>query len=240
MKNKIYDYIITIVIILVSFPIMFLLGILTFIIIVLFPSKTRLFLYVFSNIFILMFGILIKNKGTFPLGGPYIFIANHSSFIDYILIVIVMGYKRKWTVVYGNNLNKYPIFKFFLKKVGISVDRKNTLSKLEATELMKKVLIEGFSLAIFPEGTRMRSFQINEILLPFKNGAFSVSIDLKIPIAPVVFLRPILYSKPDKPFPFSPRKITIKYFDLIKGEENRIILKDKAFKIMKDYLENNP
>jgi 1-acyl-sn-glycerol-3-phosphate acyltransferase len=151
-----------------------------------------------------------------------------------------MGYKRKWTVVYGNNLHKYPIFRFFLKRVGIPVDRKSQSSKTEVVELMKNALRNGFSLAIFPEGTRMRSFQVDEILLPFKNGAFSVALDLDIPIVPVVFLKPILYSKPDKPFPFSPRIINIKYFDLVKGEENSILFNKRIHKKMKDFLIENP
>jgi 1-acyl-sn-glycerol-3-phosphate acyltransferase len=85
----------------------------------------------------------------------------------------------------------------------------------------------------------MRSYQFDQILLPFKNGAFNIASELKLPIVPSVLLRPILYSKPDKPFPFSPRVITINYCEPIL-EENRILLRNKTHEIMKDIIKNSP
>ena len=227
----------TVVIVLVSWPILFFLGLLTFMLIIIFPKQIRLLLYIFCRVSLFMHGIIIKEEGFFPQGGPFIFAMNHGSFIDYFITVVVMGYKKKWIVVYGKNLHKYPIFKTFLKRIGIGVDRKNKESKLEVSDLMREAIIAGFSIAIFPEGTRMRSYQIDEVLLNFKNGCFSVAIEFNTPIVPVVLLKPILYSAPDKILPFSPlRCITIKYCEPIVGEENCKILRDKVHSTMKDII----
>jgi len=87
----------------------------------------------------------------------------------------------------------------------------------------------------------MRSHQIEEILLPFKNGVFSNAIEFGKEIIPTIFSRPILYSSPDKPFPFSPRIITITYGNPInvKGK-SRIELRDETHDIMKKMLLNAP
>jgi 1-acyl-sn-glycerol-3-phosphate acyltransferase len=203
------------------------------------PENRRLFLFLFAKISLPLFGVFVKINGSLPKEGPYIVVMNHSSFIDYLLVLVVMGYENKWTIVYGKNLHKYPIFKYFLRKIGIPVNRNSKTSRSEASETMRKALSDGFSLAIFPEGTRMRSYQFDQILLPFKNGAFNIASELKLPIVPSVLLRPILYSKPDKPFPFSPRVITINYCEPIL-EENRILLRNKTHEIMKDIIKNSP
>ncbi len=200
-----------------------------------------MFLYAFCNILAPLLGVWKKVRGTFPSGGPYIFSFNHSSYIDYFLFVIAMGCKRKWYIVYGKNLHKYPIFKFFLKKIGIGVDRNNPTSKVEASEKIRIALEKGYSIGIAPEGTRMRSYQMDEILLPFKNGAFSNAVESGVSIIPVVFIKPILFSSPDKPLPFSPRVITIKYGNPITViGKNRSELRDETHAIMKKMLLSTP
>ena len=47
---------------------------------------------------------------------------------------------------------------------------------------MQRLKLDGFSLIIFPEGTRSR----DGALLPFKKGAFVAAISLGVPIVPVV------------------------------------------------------
>jgi 1-acyl-sn-glycerol-3-phosphate acyltransferase len=237
-KNNIFDYIITIVII-IFFPVILFMGVITYLLMVFIPKDRLLFLSLFAKISLPLFGVFVKKNGSLPKEGSYIVVMNHSSFIDYLLVLIVMGYKNKWTIVYGKNLHKYPIFKYFLRKVGIPVNRDSKTSRSEASEIMCKALLDGFSLAIFPEGTRMRSYQFDQLLLPFKNGAFNIASELKIPIIPVVLLRPILYSKPDKPLLFSPRVITINYCEPIVGE-NTILLRNKTHEIMKDIIKNSP
>ena len=241
MKKTLFDYIVTVVIMLVSFPILLFLGLITSVLLIIFPKKSHLSIFAFCAATSVLFGIWIKYKGPFPKKGEYIFLFNHSSFIDYFLSVLAMGYKRKWVIVYGKNLEKYPIFKFFLRRIGIGVDRSSQKSKVEASDKIRKALNDGFSLALFPEGTRMRSYQMAEILLPFKNGAFSNAIELGKDIIPTIFSRPILYSRPDKPIPFSPRVITITYGNPISVEgKSRVELRDETHFIMKKMLLNTP
>jgi 1-acyl-sn-glycerol-3-phosphate acyltransferase len=44
---------------------------------------------------------------------------------------------------------------------------------------MKKVLENGFSIFVYPEGTRNKS---NDALLPFYDGAFKLAKDMNVPI----------------------------------------------------------
>ena len=111
--------------------------------------------------------------------GPYIFAPNHQSHFD---IAALLGYLP------GNNrfvakkeLFGEPVLGTVLRTLGmVPVDRENPL---EAIDLLNRIATdEGYSLVIFPEGTRSR----DGALLPFKKGPFAAAIYLKLPVVPVV------------------------------------------------------
>ena len=61
----------------------------------------------------------------------------------------------------------------------IPVDRDDPLASIERLNRLK---LDGFSVIIFPEGTRSP----DGALLPFKKGAFVAAIHLGVPVVPVV------------------------------------------------------
>ncbi len=209
---RVLDYLFTGIILLVSTPILIVFGIVVLLIIFLFP-RTKYFLsWIGATVVLFLLGVRITHQGKRPAGQICLF-ANHSSFIDYFLIVHAMGY-RPWKVVYGTNLHKYPILRFFMKRIGIGVDRNSFRSKSVAHKMIEDAVKAGFSIGVFPEATRRRSYQ-NQKVLPFKSAVFAIALENGVSMAPAVFDLPMNYSKPDKPFPFTPSTVTVTYGNIV-------------------------
>ena len=113
----------------------------------------------------------------------YMFIGNHTSMMD-IMLMLVTVRTNPFVFVGKKELVKIPVFGFFYKKVVIMVDRDNPKSRKEVYNRAKSKLKNGTSIAIFPEGLVPTE---NIVLAPFKNGAFSLAIQHKIPIVPHVY-----------------------------------------------------
>lgn len=207
-----FDYLFTGMILFISVPILIVFGTFIAIIIFIFPRTKYVMCFVGATVILFLLGVRITHKGKRPAGQICLF-ANHSSFIDYFLIVHAMGY-RPWKVVYGTNLHKYPILRFFMKRIGIGVDRNSFRSKSVAHKMIEDAVKAGFSIGVFPEATRRRSYQ-NQKVLPFKSAVFAIALENGVSMAPAVFDLPMNYSKPDKPFPFTPITINVIYGDVI-------------------------
>lgn len=107
---------------------------------------------------------------------PSIYIANHSSFLD-ILLMIMMNPKmvlmvKKW--VYHS-----PFFGFFIRRAGYVYAAEGGEGNIEK---VKELISNGYSLLIFPEGTRSPDGTIQR----FHKGAFYLSESLGLPITPVL------------------------------------------------------
>lgn len=113
----------------------------------------------------------------------YIIIPNHQSYYDVLLIYGWIGIDFKW--VMKQELRKVPGLGIACEKIGhIFLDRTNKKGALETLNKTKAKLINGTSIIIFPEGTRSKTGQLN----PFKRGAFSLALDLQLPILPVTLI----------------------------------------------------
>lgn len=113
----------------------------------------------------------------------YVIISNHQSIYDIFLIYGWLGINIKW--VMKKELAKMPGVGFGSKKVGhIFIDRSNTRTALESLNNAKRVLVNGTSVVIFPEGTRSKT----GIPGNFKKGAFKLALDLGLPILPITII----------------------------------------------------
>lgn len=113
----------------------------------------------------------------------YMFIANHTSMIDIMLMLAVVN--RPFVFVGKKELAKIPLFGFFYKKTCILVDRSDPRSRQAVFLRAQKRLQSGLSVCIFPEG---KVPEEHVVLDDFKDGAFRLAINHKIPIVPLVFL----------------------------------------------------
>ena len=136
---------------------------------------------------IILFGMgfipIIKREAKYEKGASYMFIANHTSMADIMLMLYVA--KNPFVFVGKKELSKLPLFGFFYKRTCILVDRKDSGSRLEVFNSVQKKFDLGLSVCIFPEGGVPDDMEI--LLDSFKDGAFRLAIEHNIPIAPMTF-----------------------------------------------------
>ena len=73
---------------------------------------------------------------------------------------------------------------FFCLNGALFVDRKSKVSKHEAKERIKKLLLRGENIFLFPEGTW--NYTPNELLLPLNWGCIEIAQFCNVPIIPFV------------------------------------------------------
>lgn len=126
---------------------------------------------------------VIKREEKYIKGESYMFVANHTSMLDIMLMFYAT--KNPFVFVGKKELAKLPLFGFIYKRTCILVDRGNTKSKLDVFRRAQDKLNQGLSVCIFPEGRVPDDLSL--ILDHFKDGAFRLAIEHKIPIAPMTF-----------------------------------------------------
>ncbi|MNJ89057.1 1-acyl-sn-glycerol-3-phosphate acyltransferase [compost metagenome] len=120
----------------------------------------------------------VVDKEKLDYKNPSVIIANHTSFLD-ILVVLMLHPKtvimvKKW--VYNS-----PIFAPFIRYGGYLFAEEGAEGNLDE---IKKRIDQGYSLVIFPEGTRSLDGEIKR----FHKGAFYISKELNIPVQPLLIL----------------------------------------------------
>jgi 1-acyl-sn-glycerol-3-phosphate acyltransferase len=125
-------------------------------------------------------GMRVRVEGleNIPLGAC-IFAANHASNLDPLALMPFVA--RRLSIFAKRELFRIPIFAAGIRLAGfIRVDR----SGREATAIIAtavRLLKEGLSLVIFPEGTRSPDGRLRR----FRKGAFALAIEAGVPIVPV-------------------------------------------------------
>lgn len=230
------DINLTILIIIIAVPLIAVLCIISILILLVFDRLKYIIVYTLATIIIFVLGVRITHEGGLPSKklGPLIVLANHSSFIDYFLILHTMGL-RPYNVVVGKNLSYIWFLAYFLKKYAIGVDRTSEESKIKAYDKMEETIKKGLNVAIFPTDGRIKIEDAENLLKVFKPGAFKLAIETGAMIVPVLFSLPFLYSgKSDKKkWLLKPQNIEIIYCDPISPVNmTRRELKEKTREIM--------
>jgi 1-acyl-sn-glycerol-3-phosphate acyltransferase len=114
--------------------------------------------------------------------GPCVMVANHQSMAD---IPAVMGLGVDFKFVAKAELFALPGLGFIMNRLGyVPIDR----GRLASTGLMLQrcaaLLDQGERLLIFPEGT----YASGPKRLPFRRGAFKLAQDKQVPVVPVLVL----------------------------------------------------
>lgn len=111
---------------------------------------------------------------------PYVFIANHRSFLDTAALFCYVG--RRIGILAKKELLKVPILGYGMGFVNImAIDRTNRERALRTTKAATDRIRAGTSFGVFAEGTRARPGQ----LLPFKKGGFYMAVEAGVPVVPV-------------------------------------------------------
>lgn len=110
---------------------------------------------------------------------PYIAVANHESFAD-IFLISHLPWEMKW--LSKEAIFRIPVMGWMMRMAGdIAVRRSSRNSRVEAIEGCRDRLKKRVSVMIMPEGTRSGTGD----LLPFKDGAFRLAIEMGCPILPL-------------------------------------------------------
>ncbi|MDJ0926002.1 MAG: lysophospholipid acyltransferase family protein, partial [Acidimicrobiia bacterium] len=114
-------------------------------------------------------------------GTQYFFLANHLSNFDIPLLFRAIPTPIRYLA--KKELYKIPVFAQALKVGGIvKIDRgAGPTSYAAINEGVAKAKKNGYSLIVFPEGTRSRDGDLHE----FKKGAFRMAIATGLPVVPV-------------------------------------------------------
>lgn len=109
-----------------------------------------------------------------------LFISNHQSSFD-IAILITYINKNKGFVA-KEEMFKIPFMRAWMKELRcVSIDRNNMKKSLQAILEGIKILNDGYSMVIFPEGTRSLDGKVKE----FKAGSFKLATKTGAPIVPI-------------------------------------------------------
>ena len=188
-------------------------------------------------LFVMGFRPIVETEQEIDPTKSYMFIANHASLIDVMLMLSVV--KNPSVFVGKKELLKLPVFGYVFKKTSIWVDRSSPKSRMEVYARAQDKLKKGLSIIIFPEGLVPDE---DIILSDFKNGAFRLAIEHQIPIVPLTFY------DVKKRFSWTffsgwPGKLRVKIHRFIETEglisNDRERIKQQAFKTIYDELVND-
>ncbi len=113
----------------------------------------------------------------------YIFIANHSSFLDPLAASMAVPHTIRF--VGKDFLTRIPIFGQAARLARmIFIDSKNTKEAIEKINDVVRELQDGISAFVFAEGTR----SFDGRLLPFKKGGVMLAIRSKLPVVPITII----------------------------------------------------
>lgn len=115
---------------------------------------------------------------------PYVFTPNHTSYLD---IPMMMSKMRTFFIFVGkSSITKAPLLGYVYQRMHITVNRSNARSKYSVLEKSKKAIQKKKSVLIFPEGGILT--ETPPTLAPFKEGAFRLAIEEKVPIVPITMI----------------------------------------------------
>lgn len=115
-----------------------------------------------------------------PKNETVLFVSNHQSYFDIPLLMCTIDIPKGF--IAKKELAKWPIVRLWMKHLRcIFLDRDNVRKSAEAIVEGINTLKDGYSMVVFPEGTRSRSDVHHE----FKAGSFKLATKSKVSIVPV-------------------------------------------------------
>ncbi len=157
-------------------------------------------------------GARITKKGfdKVPKDEAVLFVANHRSMFDIVLLYAQMF--RPTGIVSKKEIKMVPVFGWWMKLMHCRfMDRDDMRQSLQVILECIEEAKNGFSILIYPEGTRTKG-ESELDMLPFKEGSFKIATKAGIRIVPVAI--------------HNTRRILEEHFPLIKGSDVTISFAD--------------
>ncbi len=151
----------------------------------LFPRKGTKWLIWFSHhvltqlfFTLTLIKVKVEGKEKLDLNTSYIIVSNHQTLLDFIANATAFPGIYKYLA--KEELRRVPVFGYIIRRFCVLVDRSDATSRARSIVYLKKVLEQGVSVFIYPEGTRNTG---REPLADFQQGAFRLAIQTGTPIA---------------------------------------------------------
>ncbi len=114
---------------------------------------------------------------------PALYVSNHQSNFD--IPSIAGALPRQFGFIAKSSLAKVPILSHWITAVGgIFIDRDDPRQSLRAIQEGIEKINNGFSIIIFPEGTRSHKQEMAD----FKKGSMRLAVKSKAPIVPITII----------------------------------------------------
>jgi 1-acyl-sn-glycerol-3-phosphate acyltransferase len=128
------------------------------------------------------YGVEVETEGLENVPpGPVLFVSNHQGYADIIVFLSVINNKQIGFVA-KDSLRWTPIFGGWIERIrSIFLLREDSREAVRVFQEGERLLREGYSLVIFPEGHRSKSDGMN----PFKRGSIRLATKTGVPIIPV-------------------------------------------------------
>lgn len=113
--------------------------------------------------------------------GTAVFVSNHQSYFDIPLALGYLGDPKG--LVSKKEIDRIPFIRQWMRELGcVFLDRENLRASVAALGDASDRVAAGYSMVVFPEGTRTETGEVGE----FKAGAFKIAQKNKVPVVPFV------------------------------------------------------
>ena len=109
----------------------------------------------------------------------YVVVSNHQTMMDIPANVIGSPNEILFKFLGKQEADRIPFFGYLINRLCILVDRKSETSRKNSYLKMKSEMDKGYSIIIYPEGTRNRT---KKPLKEFYDGAFRLAIEMQKPL----------------------------------------------------------
>lgn len=124
--------------------------------------------------------VIVHGKENIPTDQNVVFMSNHQSNFDIALFMSHVDAPKGF--ISKIEMAKVPLLKEWMESIHcVFMDRSTLKGAASAIVEGIKLIKSGYSLVIFPEGTRSKGDQMTE----FKAGSFKLATKPKVPIVPV-------------------------------------------------------
>lgn len=172
--------------------------------------------------------------------GPVVFAANHQGYADIPLLLTQLD--KPNPLIAKKELEKVPLLRDWMTELNcIFIDRDNARQAMDSLKKANELLSEGYSVCIFPEGTRSKGGEIKE----FKGGTIRLATRAKVPIVPCCIEGTYNMLEANKGFKITPAKLQLHILPAIEtadlsreeikalDERLRSVIKEKRDSLMK-------
>lgn len=126
--------------------------------------------------------VTVEGKENIPAGRACVFAANHRSYYDIPLMLTQLDAPHG--LVAKKEIAGLPLVRGWMRLLHcVFLDREDPRKAMAALNEAIENLKKGYSIAIFPEGTRNKGEE--GTLQEFKGGAFRIATKAKAPVVPV-------------------------------------------------------